>query len=376
MSLLQEGQIIRDTYEVERYLGEGAFGEVYRVRHRFLGRQAMKVFKMINMSAVEVEQILGEAILLSRLGHPNITRVFEANTTETTKGKCGFFTMEYVAGNSLAHLWQHHTETFLPVETVVEVIRQVCSGLAVAHAEKPPIIHRDIKPGNILIGYEGGVLRARISDFGLAKRVNPLTLMASARGDLGFKAPEAFRGMGADSCASDMWSVGVSLYCLLTNEMPYPEPTGPDAMSKRRFGALRPANSLNIHVDQQLDDILSRALALNPKDRYQNGQEMLDDLNRWRPRAAGTASTPVRIIDREDKTEARAPRRASTVDSGQQGSTEESARRLAIEAVRLARQTGNVTEALKQLEAACNQLPALREQYQEDMDLWRRGIVL
>lgn len=76
MALLKEGEQIRETYEVERFLGEGAFAEVYRVNHRFLGRQAMKVFKQTNLSVEEVTKMLGEAILLSRIGHPNIVRVF------------------------------------------------------------------------------------------------------------------------------------------------------------------------------------------------------------------------------------------------------------------------------------------------------------
>ena len=94
MQLLSEGAKIRDTYEVERFLGEGAFAEVYRVNHRFLGRQAMKVFKQTNLSVEEVTKMLGEAILLSRIGHPNIVRVFDANTVETEYGTSGFFTME------------------------------------------------------------------------------------------------------------------------------------------------------------------------------------------------------------------------------------------------------------------------------------------
>jgi serine/threonine-protein kinase len=79
MPLLQEGQVIRDTYEVERYLGEGAFAEVYRVKHRFLGRQAMKVFKRAGMTVEQIDEMLSEAIMLSRIGHPNIVRVFDAN---------------------------------------------------------------------------------------------------------------------------------------------------------------------------------------------------------------------------------------------------------------------------------------------------------
>jgi serine/threonine-protein kinase len=94
MSVLRPGQIVRETYEVERYLGEGAFAEVYRVKHRFLGRQAMKVFKTPGLELSQIERLLEEACLLSRFGHPNIVRVFDANILETAGGKLGFFTME------------------------------------------------------------------------------------------------------------------------------------------------------------------------------------------------------------------------------------------------------------------------------------------
>src|SRR5438874_620115 len=168
MRLLEEGQTVRDTYEVERFLGQGAFAEVYRVKHRFLGRQAMKVFKRAGITQRETEEMLGEAILLSRIGHPNIVRVFDANVFETPKGVFGFFTMENVPGGSLDKFWHSHGTHLVPIDTAVELMRQVCRGLAVAHSEKPPMIHRDIKPQNILVGYENDGLRARVSDFGLA----------------------------------------------------------------------------------------------------------------------------------------------------------------------------------------------------------------
>lgn len=188
MGLLQEGHKVRDTYEVERYLGEGAFAEVYRVRHKFLGRQAMKVFKLPGLTASEVELMLGEAVLLSRLDHPNIVRMFNADVITLQEQNYGFFTMEYVAGGSLDQFWQSYGSQFMPVQTAVEIIKQICRGLSAAHSQNPPFIHRDIKPQNILIGYEGDGLRARLSDFGLAKRVNPLTLMASAKGTRSFKS--------------------------------------------------------------------------------------------------------------------------------------------------------------------------------------------
>lgn len=108
MPLLADGQRIGDAYETERYLGEGAFAEVYRVRHRFLGRQAMKVFKTPGMTPQETEEMLGEAILLSRIGHPNIIRVFNADVLDLATGTHGFFTMEYVPGGSLDRYWRSY----------------------------------------------------------------------------------------------------------------------------------------------------------------------------------------------------------------------------------------------------------------------------
>src|ERR1035437_472076 len=101
MALLTEGQLIRETYEVERFLGEGAFAEVYRVRHRFLGRQAMKVFKRVGMTVEEIHEMLSEAILLTRLRHPNIVQVMNADVFDGPRVVCGYFTMENVPGGSL-----------------------------------------------------------------------------------------------------------------------------------------------------------------------------------------------------------------------------------------------------------------------------------
>src|ERR1700756_1370523 len=220
MRLLEDGMMIRDTYEVDRFLGEGAFAEVYRVKHKVFGRQAMKVFKRVGINFDEILEMLGEAILLSRLAHPNIVRVFDANVFESTRGTCGYFTMENVGG-TLHKFWQSYGGRFVPVDASVNLVKQVCRGIAQAHREKPPIIHRDIKPQNILVGYEADGLRARVSDFGLAKQVNPLTLLATAAGTLPFKPPEAFAERKGDSCAADVWAIGATLYLLLTNALPF-----------------------------------------------------------------------------------------------------------------------------------------------------------
>lgn len=368
MALLREGDNIRGTYEVERLLGEGAFGEVYRVKHRFLGRQAMKVFKAVGMSEEENENLLSEARLLSAIGHPNIVRVFDANLLETQHGACGFFTMEYVAGGSLEQFWQSHGSTFVPIATSVEIIVQACRGLAVAHLETPPVVHRDIKPQNLLVGYDATGIRVRVSDFGLAKRVNPLTLMASARGTRCFKSPEAFRDWQSDSCAGDVWALGCSLYLLLTDRLPFPQAADASFGDTRAFEEAPIAPSrLNIMVDPGLERFVLRALAIDPRSRYGNAREMLQELERWRPDAAG---------DKDRRRLASSAEDSKTALGAAVAVSERSARDMAKKALGLARGSGRLAEAADLMEEAFNKWPELRDEYEYQLKLWRRGIAM
>ena len=173
MPILEPGQTLRDTYEVERMLGEGAFAEVYRVRHRFLGRQAMKVFKVVGATPSEIERDVAEAVLLSQMKHPNVVEVYDANVLDTSDGQRGYFTMTFMPGGTLERYWRSYGLQLMPVAEVVEITRQICRGLAVAHASDPPIIHRDIKPQNVLVGFDDDGVQIRLSDFGLAKAVKP-----------------------------------------------------------------------------------------------------------------------------------------------------------------------------------------------------------
>ena len=366
--LLSEGQLVRGTYEVERLLGEGAFAEVYRVKHRFLGRQAMKVFKSVGMTTDEIETMLGEAILLSRIGHPNIVRVFDANTVDTPAGVCGFFTMEYVAGGSLEQFWQSFGERFMPVETATEVIRQVCRGLEVAHAEDPPIVHRDIKPQNILVGYDSGGMRARLCDFGLAKHVNPLTLAATTMGTRCFKAPEAFRSRQGDSIRGDVWSLGATLYLILSDRLPYGDTRDDRGAENVRFdGQLMAPSRINLEVDEMLDHIVLRALSLDPGERYADAAEMLADFDRGQA-LRRAAAPPVKSVGAPDDTK-------SALGSLRDENVERAAA-MARDALELARSTGRLGEAADLMEQAMNTSPLLRERHEYTVQLWRRGVAM
>lgn len=362
MPLLAPGTKIRGTYEVERFLGEGAFAEVYRVKHRFLGRQAMKVFKTRGMTADETVDLLGEAILLSRIGHPNIVRVFEANTLENAQGEWGFFTMEYVAGGTLERYWESHGGAFVAVEDSVEVLVQACRGIAVAHTESPPIIHRDIKPQNLLVGYGPAGLHVRVSDFGLAKAVNPMTMQASAKGTLAFKAPEALVDVRADSSAGDVWALGVTLYLLLTDDLPdHAPPAG------RPPKPLTPPSQRNILVNTALDRIVARALAVDPKSRYADAAALLKDLQAWQRSAEGPDQA--RTTRREE------PLATEPLGSGELSPAEEAARIAVARALELAQVPGRLPEAADLLEDTLNRHPSLRGRHAYRLSLWRRGVV-
>jgi len=366
MAILAEGQTIRGTYEVERFLGEGAFAEVYRVRHRFLGRQAMKVFKRSGMTLAEIEEILGEAVLLSRIGHPNIVRVFDANVLETPQGLCGFFTMEYVPGGSLDRFWHSYGASLIPIETTVDIMRQICRGMSLAHAEEPPIIHRDIKPQNILVGYEADGLRARVSDFGLAKTVNPLTLLATAAGTLAFKPPETFSRNKADSCAADVWALGVTLYLMLTDQLPFE--VDPDlGWSNTKAFEKEPIepSTFNIGVDNTLETIVLTCLQAKPKKRYQDAGKLLHALESWQ--------RPVQQKERIPKKDVSSEPSKSILGIHSPINNEEG-ERLVRMAIQKAKEEGRLLEAADMMEEAFNKSPSLREKYANQVRLWRCGI--
>ncbi len=364
MPLLQEGQIVRETYEVERLLGEGAFAEVYRVKHRFLGRQAMKVFKRVGMSLGEIHEMLGEAVLLTHLKHPNIISVSNADVFETPRGTCGFFTMEHVPGGSLDKFWRSHGAQLVPIATTVDLLKQVCRGISLAHREKPPIIHRDIKPQNILVGYEADGLRARVSDFGLAKKVNPLTLLATAAGTLTFKPPEAFSERKGDSCAADVWAIGATLYLLLTDKVPVEMPANVTWAAKNLFDKpVAPPSQINPDVNEALGTIVLTALSKKAADRYPTAKEMLTALENWRPSTPNSPTRPKPISTEPSK----------SVLGLQSPANEVLAQDLAQKAFK-ANRAGRLAEAADLMEEAFNKSPDLRQKYAHQVKMWRCGV--
>lgn len=353
-TLLEEGQPIRNgDFIVERFLGEGFFAEVYRIRHQIIDqRQALKIFKTPG-SAEEVRLMLEEARLLTGLGHRNIVRVYDAGIHQTDALSYGFFTMEYFGGGSLEQFRLQHQERLVPVPVTVEILRQVCQGLTRAHGRKPPLIHRDIRPQNILIGEDEEGLRACVSDFGLAKHVNPLKLKASTKGMPCYRAPECYEDPQGASCAADVWSLGLTTYLMLTDRFPYAgadlDEIKPDCFRR----PLMPASSLNGGVDDSLDKILARALAIDPADRYPHVMALLEDLNTWR--------SPAELR----------PPPSPPAQPEANHSAEQKARPLVTRALHLA--PSGLEEASQLLQEAMNLHPPYSEKYKGLLKAWQSG---
>jgi len=375
-------------YTVEDILGEGAFGEVYRVRHKLFGVLAMKVFKYAGIARDEFLSAMKEPVLLSQLNHLNIIRVFDADVF--TRGdlsdvhpeldsvaedkEYGYFTMEYVPTNLEAY-WKSYRNRFMPVAEVMDIARQVCEGLAVAHEKTPAILHRDIKPQNILVARAADSIRAVITDFGLATRANPMTLAASLRGTAVFKPPEALAD-GVDSPASDVWAVGVTLYLLLTDRLPFELDAG-SALRIDHSRTVRKPSECNNEVDRHIDEIVLSCLQKEPSQRYRNAREALEALRGWRhvSRAPiGKLSVDTLPVSSDSIAENGEATNGAVQASSSHEDEGELLRQRLEKALDLARSGCDLPGAAELLDEIMQDHPELRKRLSNCAELWRKGV--
>lgn len=355
--MLVEDVILNNTYTVERFLGKGISGEVYRTRHKYLGRQAMKVFWKVfdknDMLKEEAEkriiELLNEAITLSKVNHPNIVRVFEANIFEDETGYRAYHTMEYIPCGSLAEYLLN--KGHLSVAESVSIACQICSAVAVAHDYDPAIVHRDLWPANILISYEKSGIRAVVSDWGHANFVNPYTLTTPAAGYCSFKSPDY-----VDSPASDTFSIGMILYLMLTGKNPFPK--GARFNLEMKKGDFLPSK-LNPRVDKELDAIVSKAIAFQISDRYANAGQMYKDIAGYKRNMADFPLDKGIHETNKDK----------------QPENKSLARDFLRKAIENSKQPAHLREASDYLEKALMLDESLRKSYADLLELWRKGII-
>lgn len=246
--------------EILELLGEGGMGMVYKARQPQLDRfVALKILSpLLSQDPAFAERFSREARALAKLNHPNIVAIYDF-------GKAGdfyFFVMEYVDGMNLRQLVQ--AQKRIQPEEALTLIPKICEALQYAHEEG--VVHRDIKPGNILISKKG---RVKIADFGLAKiagresKDSRLTGAQDVMGTLHYMAPEQLENPLAVDHRADIYSVGVVFYEMLTGELPIGRFSSP---------------SQKVQVDVRLDEIVLRALEKEPTRRYQHASEVKTDI--------------------------------------------------------------------------------------------------
>jgi serine/threonine protein kinase len=288
---LPEGTILRARYRIVRLVGEGGTGAVYEAEDLRLEGRRCAIKEVIpdstarpTLVAQAQEQFRREASILARLDHPNLPKVSDYFSDEGHD----YLVMDYVGGQDLRSLVDEtrQRDQFLPENQVLGWARQLCDALRYLHSQDPPVLHRDIKPSNIKLTPQGQV---KLVDFGLVKPLDPedptTVTVVRGLGSLPYTPLEQYGGAtGHTDARSDIYSLGATLYHLLTGRTP--------VTSQERFlqpGTLEPTRDLNPHLSARTDRAIMRMMAMHPDQRPASIDEVFDELfsdNALRPEPA------------------------------------------------------------------------------------------
>jgi eukaryotic-like serine/threonine-protein kinase len=264
-------QVFDGRYKVVRKLGTGGMANVYLAEDQELGRRV--AIKMLDDRHSQDEQFVErfrrEAKNAAGLSHPNIVSIYDRGEAEGTY----YIAMEYLEGRTLKELLVARGPTPLPV--AIDYTRQILAALGFAH--RHGIVHRDIKPHNIVVAPDG---RLKVTDFGIARAgASQMTETGSIIGTAQYLSPEQAKGAPVTP-ASDLYSVGIVLYEMLTGSVPFTGDTPLEIAMKHLSATPEPPSERRAEVSHELDSIVLRALAKDPADRYQSAEEMDADLAR------------------------------------------------------------------------------------------------
>jgi beta-lactam-binding protein with PASTA domain/predicted Ser/Thr protein kinase len=286
--MIEPETIIDGRYRVISRLGSGGMADVYLAQDQLLGREvAVKVLHHHFAEDHEfVERFRREASSAAALSHPNIVGIFDRGEWDGTY----YIAMEYVAGRSLKTIVREAgpLDPGLAIDIIIQILR------AARSAHRRGVIHRDLKPHNVIIDEEG---RARVTDFGIARAgASDMTLTGSIMGTAQYLSPEQAQGF-AVSAASDLYSIGVILYELLTGVVPFEGETAVAIAFKQVSAEPRPPSELNPSLPRSLDAIVLRALAKDPAQRYADADELIAALEHQRTALPALAGAPAAAHD-------------------------------------------------------------------------------
>jgi serine/threonine-protein kinase len=260
---------VAGRYRIERRLGAGGMSTVYQALDTVLERPV--AVKLLAEHLAEDEAFVArfrrEALAAAKLMHPNVVQVFDSGRDDATDRH--YIVMEYVDGPSCADLLREYKQ--LEVEDTVAIVRDACQALDYAH--RAGVVHRDVKPGNLLLSNETGTIK--LADFGIAKAAEQtrITQVGSVLGTAAYLSPEQARGDEAGP-ASDIYSLGVCAYQFLTGRLPHEYSSLTELALKQQEESVEPAATYRPEVPAELDSAIRVALARAPETRYTNALEM------------------------------------------------------------------------------------------------------
>jgi eukaryotic-like serine/threonine-protein kinase len=288
------GRILEGKYLMREPLGRGGMGVVYRAENTRIGKQvAIKILLKGYARGSESERrFLREARIAGSIGHPNIVEVFDLGTLENG---APYQVMELLEGETLAARIQ--LEGALPIEDLLDHAEQILSALAAAHERG--IVHRDLKPENVFLHRRQGTVTAKLLDFGVSKSLTSdhtlsLTQTGVVVGTPYYLAPEQARGDRGVDHRVDLWGMGVLLYEALTGTLPFRADNYNALMAKILSSRPLPPSQLRPMLPEALEEVILRALAFAPEDRFGSAEEMLAALRAARGKPARGSDAPLR----------------------------------------------------------------------------------
>ncbi len=291
------GQTI-GKYRILSPLGSGGFGSVYLAEDTWIDKKV--ALKVPHKQNLDFSDMVKEPRLLASMSHPNIVTVLTAER----EGDVFFIVMEYVTGETLEHIIVR--EGALEVARALDFTCQICN--AVDHAHRAGVLHRDLRPSNMLVS-DLGMLK--VTDFGTSRFLEIAAHGTTVIGSPPYMAPEQFHGKAV--FASDLYSIGVTMYQMLTGSLPYNTPAPADIERLMRGELVTAPRLKNSKIPKAISDIVLKALAADPSARYQRASDLLDDvLNAREPaprraagRAAGTSIGEEHVSDIQSRLRAR-----------------------------------------------------------------------
>src|SRR5579859_2682516 len=278
---LEPGTVLGERYEILALLGQGGMGAVYKAHDIELERLvALKIIRPeLTTNPEMLRRFKQELILARQITHRNVVRIFDLGQADGFK----FITMEYLEGQDLRAVLKEKGK--LPPDEAARIILQICRALEVAHGEG--VVHRDLKPQNIMLDANG---RAYVMDFGIARSayLPGMTQTGALIGTPEYMSPEQGKGEKLDE-RSDLFSLGVIFYELVTGQSPFYSETPLATLWKRMQEKAKPLCELDQAIPKPLSDIVAKAMEIEPADRFASAGEMAQQLELWLGPSAGTS---------------------------------------------------------------------------------------